>query len=130
MVLRTNRKAWAMLAFAGLLVALGIRLFPITGQNELHEVRHHGTLCFDYGPYEGGEAGDREAASQSPQLSGGADQPIWMLRACVIHHETRNSRIYSRTGFRAARGNKRVEPTVIQVTAIDSAVKEDETWTA
>jgi len=70
------------------------------------------------------------AGRVSRQLSGGADQPIWMLRACVIHHETRNSRIYSRTGFHVARGNKRVEPTVIRVTAIDSTVKEDETWTA
>jgi len=40
MNLRTNRKAWAMLAFAGLLVALGIAYSPRTGQNELHEVRH------------------------------------------------------------------------------------------
>src|SRR6267142_4887084 len=130
MNLRTNRKAWAMLAFAGLLVALGIAYSQEQGKTSYTKLDITGTLCFDYGPYEGGEAGDREAASQSPQLSGGADQPIWMLRACVIHHETRNSRIYSRTGFHAARGNKRVEPTVIQVTAIDSTVKEDETWTA
>jgi hypothetical protein len=84
----------------------------------------HATRCgnrFDRGA---------RAGRVSRQLSGGADQPIWMLRACVIHHETRNSRIYSRTGFHAACGNKRVEPTVIQVTAIDSTVKEDETWTA
>src|SRR5262249_18512889 len=50
---------------------------------------------------------------------------ISMLRAGVIQYRLAIHQIYSRTPFHAARGNKRVEPTVIRLTAIDSTEKEN-----
>src|SRR4029077_10330707 len=95
----------------------GYRLCPRTGQDKLYEVGHHGTIYVDHGPHEGGETGDREAASRSPwralrpqrPAGGWCHDGAWQGAARRHSRQAARSNDLGEAGIDEPRGNPREE---------------------